>query len=796
MTAVALVRTTVPRRRFGPASEEPYRRRPSDLVRVVVAVALVAVLASRAHTVSDAQRALFESLNDLPGNLRSVARVLYGLGGLWAAGLVAAAALVARRFRLARDLLLAAALAWLTARALALGIGGDLRHQVRAIVRARVVPGFPAVQPALITAVVSAAAPYVTRPTRWLGRAFVLLLAPTALYLGVALPASLLGALLLGWGVAALVHLALGSPGGRPTAAQVQASLHDLGVLATHVRLAEEQPRRYTAMMAELAGHDLPLRVKVLGRDETDARLVAKAWRFVAYRDSGPTLYLTRAQEVEHEAYAVLLARTAGVCVPAVLAAGTGGPRVALLVEEEVPGPRLADLREEAAPSDVVLDAVWEQVRRLHEVRVAHGHLNAARVVIGEQGPTLVGFGTAMTAAPDGARAEDIAELMATTAPLVGVERAVAAATRALGRDAVARVLPLLQPGALSRDGRRLAGSRSERGDALTAVRGEVARVTDVAVPQLERLHRITRKQVLLAVAVLLGLGGLLGQVSDPAQLLTAARRADPLGLALAVALGVASWLSFAMALSGSVRARLPLLPNLRVQLAGALSQLALPFGSAALQIRFLQRQGVDLATAVSAAGFIATFGLFVAQVGVFAVATAASPHPLTLAALPTGTLVTLLEVGVAAVLVVTVLVFAVRPLRQRFVPPITRGAGALRDVVTSPRQVALLLGGNALATVLSGLVLAVALRAFHQDLSVWTAVALATAVTGLASLVPVPSGGTAVSSVGLSGALIALGVPAPTAVAVVLVDQLAATFLPAVPGVWSLRTLVREDDL
>jgi len=801
-TAAAPASTSSPRvaaqrprsKGFGPASEEPFRRRPSDALRVAAAIGAVVVLAVRATHVSAAQRDLFETVNSLPGGLEALARALYGVGGLWAAALVGGAAIVGRRWRLARDLLLAGALAWLLARSTALAVDGDFRHQVRAVVRLPVTPAFPSVHVALVVAVVRAASPYVTTPTRWLGRVLIVLLVPSAIYLGVALPSAVSAAVVLGWGVAALVHLALGSPGGRPTPAHVTASLRDLGIDATDVRLAGEQPRGQTLMLATDA--DGPLRVTVLGRDEADARLLAKAWRFLAYRDGGPTLFLSRVQEVQHEAYATLLARDRGVRTPPVLAAGTGGPGVALLVVRQVDGQTLAGMGGDEV-TDGLLEAVWEQVLLLHQGRIAHGQLNTRHVVVTEAGPLLTGFGSATTAASPTACIPDLAELLATTADLVGDERATAAALRVLGDRDLPQVLTLLQPAALTSDGRRLAaGGRRGLGDRLEGLRATAAGAAGVAVPQLEQLRRVSAGQLTLAVGTLLGVVGLLGQVSDPAQLVHALRGADLWPLAQAVALGVGSTVGFAVALSGSVPRRLPLWANLRVQLAGVVSNLALPLGSTALQVRFLQRQGVELAAAFAAAGVVGVTGALVGQLGVLAVATALSPRPVQLEALPTGALVTALEVGTAGLLVGSAVLLGVPVLRRRFYPPLARGAGALRDVIASPRRVALLIGGNVLATVLTGLALAACLQAFDLDVSVWTAIALNTGITSLAALVPIPSGNTAVSSVGLSGALIALGVPPPTAVAVTLLDQLAANYLPAVPGLFALRSLLRSADL
>ena len=72
-----------------------------------------------------------------------------------------------------------------------------------------------------------------------------------------------------------LVHLIFGSPGSRPTIPQVTDALGRLGVDARNVGLAEHQPRGSTVVLAE--DTEGPLRVKVIGRDETQARLFAQA---------------------------------------------------------------------------------------------------------------------------------------------------------------------------------------------------------------------------------------------------------------------------------------------------------------------------------------------------------------------------------------------------------------------------------------------------------------------------------------------------------------------------------------
>ena len=71
--------------------------------------------------------------------------------------------------------------------------------------------------------------------------------------------------------------------------------------------------------------------VRVLGRDEADAQLMSKFWRFCAYKDGGPTLHTTRLEDVEAEAYALLLAERADVRVPGSRRPGSAGPGMALI---------------------------------------------------------------------------------------------------------------------------------------------------------------------------------------------------------------------------------------------------------------------------------------------------------------------------------------------------------------------------------------------------------------------------------------------------------------------------------
>ena len=433
---------------FGRASEEPYRRRVTDWAKLVVAAVVLAGLTVRAAHPTALEVDFFRLIRDLPSALSWTFRVLSAAGTLWAVGLAVAAAVIARRKRLARDLFLAGVAAWATSHAIAaLVTGHGVLQSLHAVTHVRgVSPEFPLARVAIVVAIVSTAAPYLTRPTRRAGQVFVLVALVSAVSTGDGLPNDVLGGAFLGLGIAAGVHLIFGSPGGRPTSAQVTAALDELGVDSADIHLGEKQPSAATLMV----GHDQqgPIRVRVIGRDEADAQLLAKLWRFIVYKDSGPKLYLTRLQEVEHSAYLTLVARDHRVRTPDVVAAGQAGPKTAVLVERSVPGRLLSQLEEVAVGDDLLVE-LWRQVGLLRDARVSHGALDTAHVVMSPDGPAIVGFGAASTRSPVYWE-QDVVSLLVSTAATVGSERAVAGLSRGLGAEEIPPILPLLRPAAVS----------------------------------------------------------------------------------------------------------------------------------------------------------------------------------------------------------------------------------------------------------------------------------------------------------------------------------------------------------
>jgi uncharacterized membrane protein YbhN (UPF0104 family)/tRNA A-37 threonylcarbamoyl transferase component Bud32 len=797
---------------------EQNRRRPSDLVRLVCAVVLLTVLVGQAtHLVGTTEINVFRLFSSLPTGLAPLFRVLEGVGTLWTVGLVAAAAIFGRRWRLARDLILSGLVAWGVSRVLGTDVVGQvgIHASLRTLTHTGVTPNFPLVRLAVVVAVIATAGPYVSRPTRRLGQVLIVSLIVAGMYLGTAYPIDLLGGLAVGWATAAAIHLIFGSPGGRPSNSQLQEALSQTGIEVTSVRLAADQESDGTIFECE--DHTGRLQVKVIGRDELDAQLFAKTWRFVAYKEPPPPLQLSRVQQVEHEACMTLLADSGAVRVPGVVFVGRAGRGAALLVLRPLDGPLLRDL-DPRAVTDTLLVEVWEEVAKLHAAGISHGALDGAHVVISSRGPGIASFAAATTAGSTVRRAKNIAELLASTAPLVGDDRAVVACGKVLGEAGLRSALPFLQAAALHRPtrsalrhrqlGHRLPGDghpgEGHPGDGqrnvhqqLDGLRHAAAERLGIEPPALPQLQRLRPTSVLLAASSLLAVALLLDQVGNPTKVWASTQNAQWGWIATALVVSLATNIPYAVALMGTVPIRLPLWPTTELQLAMSYSNLVIPLlGGTGFQIRFLQREGADLPAAVAAGGLLSIAGTVVTQVPMFALAVWVSPDALHLGGVSINGILRTTALVVVVLGIVAALAFGVPRLRRAVVPPLKQGVATIWTALRTPRQLSLIVGGNLVVSLLYGFCLLACAQAFGATMSFWTALAISIGVGTIASLIPVPGGSAAAGAIGLSGILVGLRIPTDAAVAAALADQLVVTYLPAIPGWFATKHLLQSDYL
>jgi undecaprenyl-diphosphatase len=241
---------------------------------------------------------------------------------------------------------------------------------------------------------------------------------------------------------------------------------------------------------------------------------LAKAGRFLLYRDSGPTLSFTRLQQVEHEAYLTLLASRGGVRVPEVMVAAKAGPAGDAVLVSRMPEGDPLDEAQAGDVTDHALDDICHQLLGLRSVGIAHGSISGETVLIdpptGSSG--LVDFRNATSNGPKERLDRDLAGAVAAMAVAVGAERAAAAARRCIPAELVTGMLPHLRRAGLDP---RLARSLRGKKALLEEVRHQTASAYSIEVPKLAEPRRISWATLLVVVGTLIGGWALIGVLLD-----------------------------------------------------------------------------------------------------------------------------------------------------------------------------------------------------------------------------------------------------------------------------------------
>jgi len=782
----------------GPLPPSSRYRHPGDVIRLISAGLLLAgaLIAS-----AIAFRWLLGPAASVPGGLGVAGQVITGLvqvACLAAAAVVIVATLRRRRFRLLAGLAAGA----VAAAGLAYGIFALLGGERPAALTAHQARGswlagawFPA--PALFAsaaAVVVAAAPWLSRPWRRAAWLTLLLAAAARLLAGAVLPMEVILALAAGVTVGAAVLVTFGVPDRRIGPAGIAAALRDAGLPVTSVRPAEAESkgsRKFEAVSAD----GRRLFVKALGSDQRDADLLYRGYRAVRLRNVGDTRPAASLfQAVERQALVAVMAERAGVSAPSVDRIVRAGD-TALLVMEWVDGCSL-DRRPAGQVGDDLLARLWAEVGKLHRAGIAHRSLRAANVMVSPAGqPRIVDFSFSELAATQRQQDLDVAELLASLAVLVGQDRAAAAAAAGLGGPEVARSLPLLQPLALSAATRRAVKGQD---GLLTRTRAAAAAASGQEAPDLARVQRV-RPRTLLTIAALAGaFYYLLPKLAQVGSSWHALQSAHWIWLPVVIAFSALTYLAGAVSLLGSIPVRLPFWPTVLTQGASSFINRVSPanVGGMALNVRYLQKCGVEPSAGVTAVGVNALAGAIVHAILLvifFVWAGRGVGHAFKLPS--SSKLLVILALLAAIVGLIMITRQGRRFTARKLLPPLKSSLVSLGRVARSPVRLALLFGGSALVTLayIAGLVASV--KAFGVSASIAQIGAVYLVGSLIAAASPTPGGIGAIEAA-LAAGLTGIGIPSGPAVSAVLLYRLATYWLPVPPGWLSWRLLQRMDYL
>jgi hypothetical protein len=451
------------------ASAPAVERSPSDLLRLGVATVLLAVLLLVQAVFGDTLVAfaaqLLRGLDALPHWI--VHTVVVGTRVL--AIVVLGGGLVVTLWHGRLRLLVTVGVAGLVALGLAVLLDTFAPGSARAVVDVDnelvgplTAAGFPTSSGvAVVTAVLTSAAPWLTRRWRRIGWLLVLGVILTR-FLSSPVSFDSLRNALVGWVAGAGVLVLLRGPLRRPSGEALVEGLSAVGVPLARLEQASVDARGSTPYFG--TGADgRPLFVKALGEDQRSADLLFRLYRWLDRRDLGDERpFSSLRRTVEHEALVALAARDAGIRTPRLMAFATADPHAFVLAYEAIEG-RSLDRLEPDEVTDAVLAAIWEQVGRLREHRIAHRDLRLANVFLASDGAVwLIDFGFSELAASSLLLATDVAELLASSTLQVGPGRAVAVAREAVGVEVLVDALERLHPWALS--GATRSGMKERRG--------------------------------------------------------------------------------------------------------------------------------------------------------------------------------------------------------------------------------------------------------------------------------------------------------------------------------------------
>ena len=592
---------------------------------------------------------------------------------------------------------------------------------------------------------------------------------------------------LLGWAAGLMFRLAVGTASTQPPGTDVAAALVGCGLDISRLELVESAPgegRWYAG--SGPAGH---VDVHVLDRDSfaiAAGRRVLRRMRLRGLSTRGPSL--TVRGTAEHHALMAMAVAKAGVRAPELLAAAGVGPLAVVLVYRPPEGLAL-DIGSRAL-TDAELAAFWQLLSRLQRAQIAHRGLSLDILLLDEQGRAgLSDAGLGDIAAADLSLRMDVAQLLTTLALLVGPQRAVRSGVSSLGSEPLVSALPLVQTVAMG--GSTRSALRAQKG-LLRAVRENLLELA----PPGEQVEEVELRRLTPRTLVTVLGGGVaaylvltqLAQV-DVGQVLARAQWGWALGVLGFTALTITG---ASLVITGAVPARLSFARTYLTQLAVAFSGLVAPsaIGNIALNLRYLQRAGIDPAVAGGSIGLaqLAQFSSYFVLLLLSSVLAGTGQE-----ASFTPPLAAVIGLIVVLALLVAALALPVgrRLVIGRFLPVVRRVVPLMVAIFQDPRKVVTLFAGALILDLSFVAALTCATRAFGATPAVSAIAVVYFAGAIIGSAVPTPGGLGGVEAA-LSAGLVAAGLDASVAVSSVLLFRLCTYWLPIPFGWGSLNYLQR----
>lgn len=768
-------------------------RRPTDVFSAVLAlvallVTTLVLFATRGYF-ETLEFTLFRLINALPDLLSIPLQVVMQAGSFAAVPIVMLVALLLGRPLLLRNLMVSGVLAWFLNKVVKVLVDRGRPEEIleSVIIRGSTQEGlgFPSGHVTIAAALATVASPYLgkwSRSALWL---LVLLVGLGRMYVGAHFPIDVVGGIALGIIIGAAVNLLMGVPHEDLSRRYIEEAFSEFGITLSEIKPVSGDARGSVPYFARATTGERYF-AKLVGAEQRNADFLFKVWRALILKNVVNTApFLTPKQQIEHEAYVTLLAKEHGVCVSDIIFTKRISDEYALLVQRQVAGIPLDECPPESL-DDALLVQLWEQVRLLHDALIAHGDLRLANLLMDEDGTAyLIDFGFADAGASPAVLAQDGAQMLASLAAVVGVERAVASAIWGLGEAAVVAMLPALQPMALSSVTRDYV---QEHPDFLEELQTRINEQTGIEPPEAESVIRINPRSLLWLLGLGVGVYLLLPQVGELREVVRLWRMIHPGWLFGGLALSLLSYVAATLAQWGALREGIALGKTFIAHFAATFANRFGPrgLGGAFVLTRFMEKSGIRRYKALAALTIKTVVGSLIHLLGMLATLFFLGQSVAEVADDIEGW-----QIGLALLVLLGIAGYFFGPSerRKKSLRSIRSALRDLRAILKEPRKAIALLGGAAGTTLAYIGTLAVSLWAVGAPIGIPQVAAVYLAGELIGSASPTP-GGIGVLEGAFVAGLVAFNVPSDQAVAGVLLYRLLTFWLPILPGFAASRYL------
>ena len=781
-------------------AEPPRTRRTSDLLRLLATLAVMGLVVIAGSigsgTTEGIQADITTAVTNVPSLVVSVLATLNNLIVLALPIYVVADLVIRRRWRMLVTALFASSLALVAANlfsryaadlidgalldALTLPVGGGSGRTAAAF-------GVFAGVAALMSAEGQAARSR-TRVIVW-----VALVGLGALFLidRRATPLALLLSVLGGHAVGLIARYVAGTENPRVPARRIVEALARVGV--EPVRFSQLPEESDLGRRFELETVDGRIGVaQVFDPDRRTSQLISQLTRIVRVRT-----WVTRSPgwseraQVQQAAVPILMATAKGIRTPELLAAVEVDDRTMAVVEEHPQQLRLLRSFAPEAISDEALAQIWREVRRMHHVGIAHEGLHDGSFALDDDGRVWVlGLDRGEIAAPRLRMRLDRAELLIATALLVGTERAITAAERAIGSEDLANLPALMQPIALNAATR---AALSEHRELLATLRDEaIARAPEPSADDV-RLERLRPRSVISLVAATFAVYVLAGQLGN-VDFGTIISSIDWTWAAAALGASLLTYLGAALAMRPFSPVSIPMPRWIMTQFAATFVTLVAPaaVGSAGTNARLIQQAGAPSGLALASVGVSSLVAFLTTLTALIVISLVSADSPAWNIEMPSEGVLIGGGVVLALMLLAFVIPFSRRIIVTRLRPTWENIGPRLLDILRSPKRLAAGAAGNLVSFAAYAATLFAAVHAYGESIPFAAAVVVYLGAGLLGSVAPTPGGIGAVEAALIAG-LSAVGVPPSAALPAALLYRTVTFWLPTIPGWGAFQWLQRR---